>query len=522
MRSLLINCVFLTICIGLSGQTPVPPGPISGVWTANESPYLIEGVNTIEDGTTLTIHPGVTVEWQNDSCPMWVNGRIVAEGTELDSIKFIALDSDAGWGSIRFYSTPITNDSSSFKYCLFENGKVFGDIPDNSGGALGIMEFDKVIIDHCSFINNKAEDINIYSKPIGGAIAMRNASPTISNCIFKNNSCYAGGAVGCYLGSSPEIENNVFTGNDAIGDQYAQGYGGAICCYVLCSPIISNNSFTGNWARNGGGAIGMVSRCDPIIDHNLFFGNTSVWIGGAIEVQDTCSPYILNNTIIFNEADLGGGIDFWDSTHAIVRNNILWGNTAPNGSQVYLKDTQSQPDFEYCDIEGGQPGIGGVPHTGKYIECIDVDPIFSGPPDYYITWANAPEEDSTKSPCIDFGCPTMTDPDGTRCDIGYCYFDQYWVGLEEPGHLSSDLNMKIFPNPTSGKLDIRYTISNMRSVCVTVVDMTGKQIKAMVNEARIPGEQSLEINVGDLPDGVYFIRLSTGSENAVRKLLIRH
>ena len=208
MRLILSTLITIIFWIGVTAQTPVPPGPVSGTWAVGGSPYLLEGINTIEDGTTLTIEPGVEVRWLNDNCPMYVNGRILAIGTESDSITFTRDVPNASFGSIRFYSTPNTNDSSIFKYCLFEHGKVFGDIPDNCGGAIASFEFDKVIIDHCSFFDNKAVDVSIYTIPLGGAIALRNASPSIRNCIFKNNSCYAGGAIGLFLNSDPEIKNN--------------------------------------------------------------------------------------------------------------------------------------------------------------------------------------------------------------------------------------------------------------------------------------------------------------------------
>ena len=73
MRLVLSALITIIFWIGLYSQTPVPSGPISGTWTNNGSPYLLEGINTIEDGTTLTIEPGVEVRWLNHSCPMWVN-----------------------------------------------------------------------------------------------------------------------------------------------------------------------------------------------------------------------------------------------------------------------------------------------------------------------------------------------------------------------------------------------------------------------------------------------------------------
>ena len=84
MKTILFSLIAVFFSIAIYSQTPVPPGPISGTWTLAGSPYLLTGNNTVPDGMTLTIEPGVVVEWQ-DSKTMFIQGQILAEGTETDS-----------------------------------------------------------------------------------------------------------------------------------------------------------------------------------------------------------------------------------------------------------------------------------------------------------------------------------------------------------------------------------------------------------------------------------------------------
>ena len=97
-----------------------------------------------------------------------------------------------------------------------------------------------------------------------------------------------------------------------------------------------------------------------------------------------------------------------------MNNNILWGDTAPNGPEIYVESCN--PAVTYCDIQGGWPGTGNI----------DADPIFAGPynEDYYLRW---------HSPCIDAGDPdpSYNDPDGTRNDMGAFYFNQDVDGIVE-------------------------------------------------------------------------------------------
>ena len=205
----------------------------------------------------------------------------------------------------------------------------------------------------------------------------------------------------------------------------------------------------------------------------------------------------------------------------MIRNTILWGNTADEGNQVYIWTVDCIPGFSHSDIQGGHDSIGGVLHTGEYENCIDADPLFAGPPDYNLTWANWPVPDSTMSPCIDSGDPLILDPDGSISDIGAFFFDQA-VGISDIRYQKSEIRIECWPNPTYGKSDIRYQISEVRSVLLTVYDITGKQLIILADETQNAGEHVLSMDISELPDGLYVIRLLAGKESAVGKVLVVH
>ncbi len=491
MKKILFSFFAIFLSIAVYSQTPVPPGPISGTWTVAGEPYLIEGETTIENGTTLTIEAGVRVIWQNDSSSMWVEGQILAQGTETDSIIFTAADPLTGWKGVRFDSTLVTNDTSKFEYCVFEYAIAYGPYPDNAGGAIGALEFGKIIIDHCYFHHNKALQVNT-NYPAGGAIALWASSPVIRNSTFINNISFAGGAICCWIESDSEIKNNLFTSNTAQ-------LGGAIYCYYSNPPIY----------------------------HNLFYDNIAgaEWGGGAIALQGSCSPDIINNTIANNDAyGVGGGIYLSQGSSPIIQNTILWGNTADEGNQVYIWHEDCVPNFFYSDIQGGQDSIGGVPHTGDYKQCIDSIPMFEDTlaSNYHLLGS---------SPCIDKGDPgSPLDPDGSPCDIGAFYFHQIGYGYSEIRYQKSEVRIECWPNPTSGKSDIRYQISRLRSasdgqaevrnVTLTVFGIYGREIVVLVDETQAAGEHIINFDASVLPDGLYIIRLQAGNESAVGKVLV--
>src|SRR5438128_315876 len=126
-------------------QTIVPGGVVSGVWSQSGSPYLVQGNLLVANGATLTIQPGVKVNFQG-SYKLLVSGRLLAAGTIADTIRFIAADPSIGWQGIRFDNTAATNDSSKITFCSIRNGFV----TDVHGGGIYVNNFSKISISHSS------------------------------------------------------------------------------------------------------------------------------------------------------------------------------------------------------------------------------------------------------------------------------------------------------------------------------------------------------------------------------------
>ncbi len=68
--------------------------------------------------------------------------------------------------------------------------------------------------------------------------------------------------------------------------------------------------------------------------------------------------------------------------------------------------------------------------------------------------------------------------------------------------------------------DFRYPIFDIRSVFIAVYDITGKQVSSLADETQNAGEHVARLDITDLPEGMYIIRLQAGNESAVGKLLI--
>jgi hypothetical protein len=80
-------------------------------------------------------------------------------------------------------------------------------------------------------------------------------------------------------------------------------------------------------------------------------------------------------------------------------------------------------------------------------------------------------------------------------------------------------NLAIYPNPCSSATQIRFTIYDERLVISDLFEISGVRVKRLLNELRKPGTYEMEIDLSDLPAGMYFVRLHLGNEVITRKLV---
>ena len=91
-------------------------GSISGVITADYSPYEISGDITIEEGESLVIEPGVTLLF-NQGTKFLINGNLSAVGTPDQLIQFIP-NNESVWNGLF-----IESDNNLLQYLIVKGSK---------------------------------------------------------------------------------------------------------------------------------------------------------------------------------------------------------------------------------------------------------------------------------------------------------------------------------------------------------------------------------------------------------------
>ncbi len=307
------------------------------IWSPDNNPYLVTSGVYVDEGVTLTILPGTLVKFNaalfDEHTPpefmfsggnepiakfIKVEGRIIAEGTEQDSIYFTRIQNENyyHWGTIY-----ITEDAQpcSFSYCHIEYSAVtvFG----LTLGPHGICLWNG----YGMIQNNNFKD-NYYS------IEIRNFTKEI------------------------EISNNVFTYVDGMHSNIIHSY---LHVFVSNGHINADESEPFLFAYNNcSSRLGLFVSAPVYAVNNTFhdIDLDCIFVNGNMPVVSTTSYIFANDFIEFGSAGIQSSMETGDSLF-IRKNNFINGDEGIYADYGYLEVSNNY--FEECDI------YSGIQNTGK-------------------------------------------------------------------------------------------------------------------------------------------------------------
>ncbi len=354
----------------LFAQTQITSPNVSGIWTTAGSPYVINNIITVNNGTTLTIQPGVVVKFKATT-KIIVNGSLIANGTASQYITFQANDTTGwanesstagGWNGIHFMTYSGSGpDNSGLSYCRIKDTKygftssvsstntlttyrklkvayteffhntagtglyVAGDnISVNTSVASDTVEFD-----HCSIYNNTSVFGIIHTSNYGGGYTY------IHHCDLHDN---VKGSPIWGTWNNILIEYNDIHHNTMINDS---------------SPIkltVGNGKIRHNKVRNNicdqlaaiGCRSGIIDIDNNLICNNQQMSGTCGATGGGggihLSYNEGATTFALtyyrvrNNVIANNYSAYGGGGIYVFTARAEISNNTIVNNTS--GSSI--------------------------------------------------------------------------------------------------------------------------------------------------------------------------------------------
>jgi len=252
-------------------------------WDAKHSPLVLTGVVTVKAGATLTIEPGVAVQFLQGA-RLVVEGGLLARGTAEEPVRFTsavtAAPSSFDGDGIQFVDSS-ADDRCRLEHCIVEYQRV--------GVACAAAA---PLIRRCTFSRNgtaglhategaqpRVEELCRFEKNDGAAIRAEESDLAVRRCLILSN-----GGRGIHLTGkcAGAIEGNRIQGNGGEGifcdnlaapairgNEIASNQGDGIACNRLSQPTIDGNAIR----ENGGTGIRCLRGSAATITGNLIEGN---------------------------------------------------------------------------------------------------------------------------------------------------------------------------------------------------------------------------------------------------------
>ncbi len=106
---------------------------------------------------------------------------------------------------------------------------------------------------------------------------------------------------------------------------------------------------------------------------------------------------------------------------------------------------------------------------------------------------------------------------------GMFYCDQFQKPVGIIGHDNdplSNININIFPNPVISSATVEVTLEEKGNVELTIFDITGRMIREESLGNQQKGVLKHTINSADMPNGTYFLNISSGANTSVSKFVV--
>lgn len=245
---------------------------------------------------------------------------------------------------------------------LAGNDTPLGNRIDNSYHVIYAVDTDaSAILDGFEIYGGNAN--GNFNLDVGaGIFVLGSGSPTIQNCLFRDNRSRFGGGAAYLSGSSPKFFRCSFE------DNLAGSSGGAVNIVSGGAIVFDGCTFRGNHALRGG-ALEIFTTGEVRVLNSLFVGNVATaGRGGGLWLGSSGQSIVSNCTIVGNSApaSVGGGIRVVGSS-SILRNLILWDNEGASGTHAFANQVSGASDLRNSIIEGNLSSANGN---------LGLDPLF--------------------------------------------------------------------------------------------------------------------------------------------------
>ncbi len=291
--------------------------------TAACSPYRAAGNVLVKPGVTLTVEPGVEIQFP-EKADLWVLGDLQINGSDAEPVLIKNAPGTQVWGGILLNNTTA---QSNFKYLSLENASA-GTHRVYFPAAISAYHAD-LDMDHLTLTN--VSDNPIFS---------RFSKVVLTNSDLKSS--VTGDCINIKQGNG-RVENSTFEALTTLPDMDAIDFDG------VTGGIIRNNTIHDFRGDN----------CD------------------GLDIGEECQNLLIEGNFVYHCLDKG--ISVGQKSSATIRNNTI----AYTGYGIALKD-QSPVQIDHCTFFGNQKAVaayeknpGNLGGNGTITNCIASNAAFN-------------------------------------------------------------------------------------------------------------------------------------------------
>jgi hypothetical protein len=79
----------------------------------------------------------------------------------------------------------------------------------------------------------------------------------------------------------------------------------------------------------------------------------------------------------------------------------------------------------------------------------------------------------------------------------------------------------LYPNPSKEDAIINFSLSKHSQILINITDLNGKIVSSQMNEEANAGSYSKKLDLSDLNDGTYFVKIKSDDNSVTKKLVIQ-
>lgn len=528
MKKLLFTFLMILFTFPAFAQEIVEGDITTNRVLTNNNSYLLRGFVRIQPGATLTIEPGTIIFGENSSQGTLIvkpGGTLIADGTVSQPIVFTSEFAKQGsnrtptygdWGGIIVLGNAPINVPGGTASIEGPGDSYGGNNPEDNSG---IIRFVRIEYSGIPFsLNNEINGLTmggVGSNTIieyvqvsfcgddsfewfGGNV---NAKYLVANRgwddDFDTDFGYSGKLQYLVSLRDPEIadqssSNGFESDNDGTGSDNSPLTSPTWYNVTMVGPKQTSTTVINSLYRRG---MHLRRNSQNKIHNTIVMGwPTGVLLDGSKTINGAINGtnYIKNS--IVSGSNVNKNLDTVSASGANFNIGTWFAN---NGGRVFDSNTEvmlmnpfsfSSPDFR---PEAGSPALSGAatpPNDGFFDQAATFVGAF-GAVDWTAGWTN----------WNPIGYPTTS--------------------VENENGILTTFELKQnYPNPFNPTTTIRFTIPEAGNVKLTVYNLLGQAVAALINEFRNAGTYEANWDASSLASGIYTYRLETGSNSFTRKM----